>query len=667
MLLVCIVRLAQLQFNSQAVWHSQIEKWRTGQQKRLPAVRGKIIDRNSVVLAEDRPRFSICIDYSLAELLDDRYWQALVLQSAQKKLTPRQYYEKIRLKRADELDAVQFALQKCAQFRNVTPEFVREKILNEIIEPVWQLRYYLAGARNFPGRDFEQAVPDANQRLILASQVDLAEMHESHPIWELQNDDEVLAAELAFIDIPGIAIKPGSVRVYEYGEVAPHTVGWVLPWRIQDAAIVPDDELSRYRYGELSGFEGVERLCEPLLRGRGGQVVYSIDNEIMDKKQTLPGMDIQLTLDISLQQKIIEYLKNPDENPNYDKPVAVVIIEVAGGEILASISLPGFDLNRVRSQYGLLLKEPDTPLIDRVLNCQYPPGSTIKPIILIAALQEHKISAEEIISCPSVDPPAGWPRCLMQRKYGIGHDQMWPNNARNAIRGSCNIYFSQLAARIEPGKLQEWLWKFGFGHTILDSPDFVKNSYGRSGPREFRQARGIISSSGDIDPNSPYSIPPINGAERRYFGIGQGNLRASPLQIANAMATIARGGIFMNPRLIRTQDANEYRGSALDIDPYNLAVAKDGMYAVVNESGGTAYDAFINTGFDMRGVTVYGKTGSTERPYNALFAGFAEDEKSRSIAFAIVIEAGQSGALDTAPVARQIVDYCIQAGYIGTQ
>ena len=158
-------------------------------------------------------------------------------------------------------------------------------------------------------------------------------------------------------------------------------------------------------------------------------------------------------------------------------------------------------------------------------------------------------------------------------------------------------------------------------------------------------------------------MPPLKEVERRLFGIGQGNLRATPLQVANAMAAIARRGIYKPPRLfVKTPDSE---GVPLGISPETLDVVYDGMRAVVSEYGGTASEQFRHSGLTEQGVIVYGKTGSTEEPYVAWFAGFATDAAGRSIAIAVVVEGGQSGPSDAAPLARDIVQFCIEEGYIG--
>ena len=152
------------------------------------------------------------------------------------------------------------------------------------------------------------------------------------------------------------------------------------------------------------------------------------------------------------------------------------------------------------------------------------------------------------------------------------------------------------------------------------------------------------------------------------FGIGQSDLRVTPLQVANTMATIARGGLHISPRLF-LPDSNtpvsDSKWTDLNISPKNLAVVHDGMYAVVNEIDGTAYKTFRHSGFEEQGVTAYGKTGSTQAPANAWFGGYAKDDSGRCIAIALVVEGGQSGSSDAAPLARDILQFCIKLNYLG--
>ena len=214
--------------------------------------------------------------------------------------------------------------------------------------------------------------------------------------------------------------------------------------------------------------------------------------------------------------------------------------------------------------------------------------------------------------------------------------------------------------------MQQWLFRFGYGQHVLAAPYSIADADGAELRRNFRQAPGEISSSSVAGQALPFEeMPPLREAERKYFGIGQGNLRVTPLQVANSMATIARGGLFKLARLFT--DSRSSAGVDLGISPETLAVVYDGMHAVVNEMAGTAFGAFdpLLPILDSEDVKVYGKTGSTEAPSHAWFAGFAADSGGEKIAIAVIVEGGQSGAGDAAPLARDIIQLCIHAGYIG--
>jgi penicillin-binding protein 2 len=462
------------------------------------------------------------------------------------------------------------------------------------------------------------------------------------------------------MDVNGVSILPKARRFYPYGSVAAQTIGWVGPAQPGDKKLFADDKLLSYLDDEVSGRDdGVEYILETVLRGRRGEVFYDIDGRRINRAKTRFGRDVSLTLDIELQKKAENYLADCELNPNCKAPTAAVVIDVVTGDILALVSMPAFDLNRIRYDYDDVESDANEPLRNRAINKQYPPGSVIKPLILIAGLESGKITADKVINCPAQKAPKHWPSCWLYNRYHWRcHDDDWPNNARNAIKGSCNIYFSRLADKIEPSVLRQWLSDFGYGRKILSPPAAIA---GTEFNRTLRQVPGIISSG-----NSENTIVP---QDRRLFGIGQGNLRVTPLQVANAMAAIARGGLYKPPRLfIDSQETSiEHQASSitLDISPETLEVVYDGISAVVNEPGGTAYNEFAHAGFAEQGIMVYGKTGSTEKPDNAWFAGFAEDGKGRSIAIAIVVEGGQHGSSDAAPIARNIIGFCIEAGYIG--
>jgi penicillin-binding protein 2 len=590
----------------------------------------------------------------------------------------------------DQLEArlrdVNEIIDKCAYFGPQRSDI--ENRIKEINDQIWNLRTFLAWVRSGADREilkeydnkidsvrlsvaiesFVSKFPSENQRLLLVSRVeDIADMGEAWPLLELKTDDDIFAAQLQFLDTGGVDILPIGRRNYPYGSAAAQTIGWVGPAQERDNALFADDYLSSYLGGEVCGRDGVEYACEIILRGRRGQVVYDIDKQLINRTETEFGEDICLTLDIGLQKKIEDSLADCEFNANCRAPTAAVVIEVATGDILALVSTPVFDLNRTRYDYAALSSDPNEPLRNRAIHQHYPPGSVVKPLILVAGLESGKITPLEVIPCPAQAAPKGWPSCWIYNKYRWAcHDDKWENYARNAVRGSCNIYFSRLADRIEPDVLQQWLLRFGYGRKIPLPPNSYLMSHElkheppatNHSPRNLRQVPGIISSGSPDDAILP--------RDKKFFGIGQGNLRVTPLQVANAMAAIARGGFYKLPRLfIRDPNSPGFYPVALNISTQTLAVVRDGMSAVVNETDGTAYKEFRHSRFAQQGVSVFGKTGSTEKPDHAWFAGFAEDGTGRGVATAVVVEGGQRGSSDAAPLAREIIQLCINEGYIG--
>ena len=699
LLAVCVLRLAQMQLlTASTVQHEIAElKRQRGQSKQFQTIRGKILDRTGEkILAVDEARFWVHINYQLSSFLDERVRRSMLAEAETRRdsdVAVTKIDEQIR----EKLEDLQLIIEKCSQFRAVEPSVIWDEI-QKINDYVWDRRMFQAWRKNFPNSevfekyespisipiskaiaDFDAKQPNPNMRVELAGKIDILEMHEDWPLLELKTDDDVFAAQLEFMDTEGLHILPKGHRFYPYGSVAAQTIGWVGPaTQKQDKELFADDELMSYLEGEVCGREdGIEYVCETILRGRRGELSHDIDGQLTGRTPTEFGDDVKLTLDIELQQTIEDYLTNYKHDPNCDSGMSAVVIEVGTGDILALVSLPSYDLNRARYDYGDLVADPNKPLINRAINAQYPPGSVVKPLILIAGLESGKITPQDVIECPSHAAPEGWPNCwIFRRRPVVGHSDQWENTARNAIKGSCNIYFSHLADNIEPDVLQQWLFKFGYGREILDlrlndeADSLIKNHKSKVVNRNFKQASGIISSTMPKDEILTFEdIAPLRLSHRRMFGIGQGNLRVTPLQVANAMAALARGGIYMEPKIFDSQSsiANHQSSIDLGISLETLAIIYDGMSAVVNEPGGTAYtqfEPFLAT-LTAEDVKVYGKTGSTERPDHAWFGGFAQDGTARKIAIAIVVEGGQHGSSDAAPLARDIIQFCIEAGYIG--
>ena len=692
---VCVGRLAYLQLAQGDDYRSRIEQMRVLGPMQLPTIRGGIFDRNGNTLAIDKPAFYLYVNYELTKLLDDRFWQGSILNRVSRGKTAQQVELELREALVDECAGLWEIVDKCAKICGVQRAEIAGKI-RRINDRIWEMRQFFAWLDECPNselkadykakgravpvnealQDFEKQCPDWNDRLTLTMDVDLSVMHKTHKLMELKTEAQLLEAQLEFVDTEMVEILAHAKRVYPYGSAASGVIGWVGPVRAEDKQLFTDDRYRRYLDDELAGKGGVEKVCEVTLRGKRGEIIYDVDRELVERTQTQFGKDVALSLDIELQKRIETHLSDPNLNPNYNSAIGAVVIDVATGDILSLVSMPVYDLNTIRRKYNEVRDAPGAPLVNKAIYEIYPPGSVIKPFILTMGLEEGKIESADIISCPHQEAPYGWPNCMQFKRFDSCHDWRWAdeggNIARNAIRGSCNIYFSHLADMLDPSALQRWLFKFGYGRRILPGPTFAERLIGmdRTKPidRNLPQSAGQISTAIPRKiPETLEQFPKIAKYMRRMFGIGQGSLRTTVLQVANAMAAIARGGIFKKPRLFLGESDvfNEQQQEDLGIAQSTLVVVRDGMSAVVNEWGGTAYSAFDHSELSQMDVKVYGKTGSTEAVVNAWFAGFAEDSAGRVLAIAIVVEGGKSGAQDAAPLARNIITLCNEAGYIG--
>ena len=679
LVVICLIRLGFMQIGpGHKVALEKVSTMRNKPPVKLPTLRGKILDRKGRTLAIDQPSFHIYLSYKLTKLLDSRWQEAQYIRLLNRSYTPQQANEKLKERYASDIETLYRVLNWCESFTNYSEADLLKRI-EKINNNVWRLRSYMAWRNHSPGQpfaNFKKEIPDEKIRLSLALQENIMEMYHNFSLIELKTEDEKFNAELAFSNMGGVTISAQAERYYPYESSAPQVIGWVKPRREdysdQVTELLKDDELAAYQGRELAGFSGIEWVCEPVLRGRRGQVEYNRDGELVDKTQTLFGKDVKLSIDIELQNKLEKMLSDPKQNERfYNHNFAAVIIDVKSAEILSMVSLPVFNLNDVRNKYTQYRNDPNKPLENRGLQKIYPPGSTLKPFVLIAGMEMGLTTASRVISCPAHSAPKGWPNCWLFRQFHSCHDYKWSdaggNNARNAIKGSCNIYFSRLAHSMDGRQLQKWLYDFGYGRRILEYPTLESTSLDSKQIEELNrrlsESGGAIWSGYAQRNDKPLAdLKPINKNEKKFFGMGQGNMRATTLQIANQMATIARGGIFRKPSLFSDNNSQSIN---LNVSNSAIATVKEGMYAVVNESGGTAKTAFANSKFKKYGVTVYGKTGSTQGSANALFAGFAKDKQGKLIAIAILVEGGESGAQDAAPLCKKVIDICIDTGYIG--
>ncbi|MBO1361167.1 penicillin-binding protein 2 [Acetobacter sacchari] len=463
--------------------------------------------------------------------------------------------------------------------------------------------------------------------------------------------DDMARIELNSPGLPGVLIDVGTTRFYPYGSLLAHTVGYVAPPNEQDVAKSALLALPGMRMGRA----GVEQSQDDLLRGESGSVQMEVNavGRVMaelDRVEGTPGDQISLSLDVGLQQAVLGRIG--------DQVASAVVMDCRNGEVVAMVSNPSFDPSLFdsgvsRAQWAEWTSNERTPLINKAVAGVYPPGSTFKPAVAMAALSSGAISATDRFFCPGHFDMGG-ARFHCWAKYGHGSLDL-----HQALKFSCDVYFYEVAHRIGMEKIAESAHAFGLGTEL--GIELPHQREGLIPTPEWRRRHGHH----------------WNGGDTVVSGIGQGFVQVTPLQLATYTSRIATGRA-VEPHLVRAVNgsvgakAEPTNWPALDMDPKFLDALRGGMFAVVNEPHGTAPKARL----DIPGVQMAGKTGSAQvrrvsralresghfnsaslpweyRPH-ALFICFAPFDAPR-YAVSVVIEHGNAGADAAAPLARDIM------------
>lgn len=465
--------------------------------------------------------------------------------------------------------------------------------------------------------------------------------------------DDLSESEAALIAVdlfqfPGLQIEARPTRFYPYGGLTAHSLGYVGRLSLNELQAI---EESRYAGTETIGKSGVEKAYEDALLGQVGveRVETSARGQIMrsvDRDDPVPGADIPLHLDIGLTAKLYEALG--------DRRGAIVAMDPQTGGILGLASAPTYDANAFiggisQAEYAALQVNQDTPLFNRALRGQYPPGSTIKPMLGLVGLHYGAVTWEKEISDRGFFQLSGDDHKYRDwKKWGHGRV-----NIEKAVIESCDTYFYEMAVRLGVDQMSEGMRWFGFGR---------------------RQGRDIQGDLPGILPSREWKRQARNQSwylgETVISGIGQGFWVTTPLQLAAATTAMARRGNFIEPHFSVLEDVDA--GSPVPLgDSMDWERMIDAMEDVLHGERGTARGAA--RGLNYR---IAGKTGTVqvvgiaqEEEYkeeeieerlrdHALFVGFAPAD-SPSIVLALVIENGGSGGTTAAPVARQIFDYWV--------
>ena len=446
---------------------------------------------------------------------------------------------------------------------------------------------------------------------------------------------DVAALEARRLELPEVSVEVVPLRSYPLASAAAHALGRV--GEITERQL----QLPEYQLiapGSLVGQAGVEDRYNKLLMGKDGYrrvIVNSHGLEMREAERQAPenGPSLTLTIDAGLQGAM--------EKAFAGRAGSAVALDPQTGEILAMASTPAYDPNDFANGiepavWSALANDPQTPLINRVIQGTYSPGSTFKIIAATAALEEGLITPATTFFCPGQITIYG--NVFHCSKAG-GHGTL---DLRGAIANSCNVYFYNVGVRLEIQRLAKWAKAMG-----LDAPTGIDLPHELSG----------------LMPSPEWKLrvfkKPWYGGETVSVAIGQGQVSATPLQMARVAAVIANGGKLVRPHLVR--GAPDCEPLPLGIRPSTIEAVKAGMRAVVSE--GTGWRARLQT------VAVAGKTGSAqvvakarlEKSPDALellphgwFLCFAPADQP-TIAMAVLVEHGRSGGESAAPVAREIL------------
>jgi len=498
----------------------------------------------------------------------------------------------------------------------------------------------------------------------------------SVPILNQLSEQQVALFSVNQHNFPGVEVKAYLKRYYPYGDAMTHVLGYVAKINDRDLQrLEREEKISNYKATRDMGKLGIEKYYEDLLHGTSGYQEVEVNSRgrvirTLKYVPPIPGKDIRLNLDIELQLYVKELLTERKLDPDTGEEIikfkrgSVVVLDPRDSSVLAMISSPSYDPNLFvhgisGKRYRELLNDKDRPLVNRVTLGIYPPASTIKPMIAVAALSEGVITTRTTRNDPGYwkipnsnsRPFRDWKRW--------GHGKV---NISKAIEESVDTFFYQVAYDLGIDRISDWMSRFGYGD--YTGIDIHEESKANMPTREWKQAR--------------FRQPWYQG-DTIPVGIGQGYWTATPLQIAKATTVLVNNGVVRAPHLLKDIIDNDTVTPAkfdeyppiTNVEQQYWDIAKNGMYRVLFGTRGTARRAFYGAEYKAGG-----KSGSAQvfglaedQKYNAeeleehlrdhaLFTAFAPYEKPE-VVVSMVLENAGGGSSNGGPVARKIFDHIL--------
>ena len=466
-------------------------------------------------------------------------------------------------------------------------------------------------------------------------------------------------------------VKPVVALARKYSEdgSSSHIVGYVSDASVKD---LEGSELLREIHvpGLKIGKNGLEKLLNPKIIGKPGIQRFEVNAYGKRIKELalvkgVEGQNFRTTIDQEVQKFSLELVK--------EKSGAICVMDIYTGDIISLVSCPTFDPNKFvhgisQKEWEILIKDKKKPLINKPMAGLYPPGSTIKPIVALSALENDVINPKKIIECKgSIELYGQKYHCWKEKGHGF-------MNLRSAIKQSCDVYFYEVARRLGVDRLSITAKDFGLGKKVL-------NSF-------YEEKAGVV-------PDTKWKLKNIGKGwvlgETLISGIGQGYFQSTPLQLCLMMAQLANGGYEIKPRIIDDKYAlqpiidawrEEFINKNNDINlnfsnlkklyrnPENIKFVLDALYGATNEPMGTSYRSRLTKEYMYAGKTGTSqirritaeerelKLKQKDLPYerrdHALFIAFAPYKNPR-YAISVVIEHGGAGSSGAAPIAKKVL------------
>jgi penicillin-binding protein 2 len=586
---------------------------------RIPAVRGKILDRNGQAFAENRPTYNV--ELYLAEL--GKHFHA--------------------------------------EYMRIRPAGVRlTRSERETLE--WAARYNVVSNITSQVGDWLQQPQVIDQKKFQRHYNEVRAL----PISILQNLNAVQVARFAERPgvFPGLDLEIQPLRVYPHGGLAAHVLGSLMR---DDSSQEEEDAFYHYRLPDWKGVTGMEGGFDGQLRGTAGTKSMTVNRLGYRQQETVlrapePGDNLVLTLDFKLQRAVEIALASPYGAQTRG---AAVVMDVQTGDVLAMASAPTFEpaefMGRISTErWTNVLNHPvQKPMLNRAAQENYHPGSILKMLTALAALEMEKLDPKEIFNVEA-DPERPGKGCIhvgnRKIKDTVAHG---PYNFKKALMHSSNSYF--IHQGLKPGVLQKMIMlgeKFHLGE--------------RTGILPRQETAGEFPDQTDL-------VRRWQPGDTANLCIGQGKVSVSPLQIALMTSAIANGGKVFWPRLVlRLEPSDPQFGEKvsefpprvrdeLGVKPENLRLIHDAMLAEVEEAGGTGREAIIP------GLKIGGKTGTAEVEQagkivdkTTWFASFAPVDRPKW-AVVVMVESGASGGKTCAPIAKLIYEALLKRERDGGQ